>query len=173
MPSSGGGETGARRFLVSASSISRIQAKTGKKSQTDRKKMKISPPTPPPPLGQRNPTTGPEVGTHPGHRHPRLGPRGRSPRAAPPCEPPAPRDNAALPEGRPYPPLPGVVGRHTSCGGGGGGGAPREGPRCPEVPGCFPGALPGWPPPRAGRAGGAARGAPVTPGRRKAALIPR
>ena len=64
-------------------------------------------------LGQRNPTTGPEVGTHPGHRHPRLGPRGRSPRAAPPCEPPAPRDNAALPEGRPSPPLPGVVGRHT------------------------------------------------------------
>ena len=31
-------------------------------------------------------------------------------------------------------------------------------PRCPEVPGCFLGALPGWPPPRAGRAGGAARG---------------
>ena len=27
-------------------------------------------------LGQRDPTTGPEVGTHPGHRHPRLGPRG-------------------------------------------------------------------------------------------------
>ena len=42
--------------------------------------------------------------------------------------------------------------------GGGGWGAPREGPRCPEVPGCFHGALPGWPPPRAGRAGGAARG---------------
>ena len=38
-----------------------------------------------------------------------------------------------------------------------------EGPRCPEVPGCFPGALPGWPPPRAGRARGAARG--VRPGK--------
>ena len=64
--------------------------------------------------GLRHPTTGPEVGTHPGrHRHPRLGPRGRSPRAAPPCEPPAPRDNAALPEGRPSPPLPGVVGRNA------------------------------------------------------------
>ena len=49
--------------------------------------------------------------------------------------------------------------------------APREAPRCPGVPGCrrLPArALPGWRPPRAGRAGGV----PVTPGRRQAALIP-
>ena len=56
-------------------------------------------------LGQRDPTTGPEVGTHPGHRHPRLGPRGRSPRAAPPDDRPrggdAPRASPppASPEG--------------------------------------------------------------------------
>ena len=55
---------------------------------------------------------------------------------------------------------------------GGGWGAPREGPRCPEVPGCFPGALPGWPPPRAGRAGGAARGVPVTPGTSQGGVNP-
>ena len=64
MPSSGGGETGARRFLVSASSISRIQAKTGTKKKSDRPQKNEDPP----PLGLRHPTTGPEVGTHTGHR---------------------------------------------------------------------------------------------------------
>ena len=58
----------------------------------------------------------------------------------------------------------------TTTPGWGGWGAPREAPRYPGVPKCFPGALPGWRPPRAGRAGGAARGVPVTPGRRKAAF---
>ena len=53
-------------------------------------------------------------------------------------------------------------------------GAPREGPRCPEVPGCFPGALPGWPspPPRAGRAHGAAPGCARQPGASSGSAIP-
>ena len=62
----------------------------------------------------------------------------------------------------------------TTTLGGGGWGAPREGPRCPEVPGCFPGALPGGGR-HLGPVGHVAlpRVVPATPGRRKAALVPR
>ena len=63
---------------------------------------------------------------------------------------------------------------HNDPGPGGGWGAPREAPRCPGVPvffsaGRFRGGRHLGP---GGRAGGAARGVPVTPRHRQAALIP-